>query len=85
MISAAEMLPPIHRGPLSRHRGRKKALDERTGIVHYRMIVPRKGTPAALRLDADEYAVEAEVGRRGTFKRWLFPGLAIRMRDVLKR
>lgn len=69
----------------ARDRGREKALYARTGVAHYWMIDPRKGTLVALRLTDDTYSVEAEVGPRGTFKPSLFPGLAIRMRDLLRR
>jgi Uma2 family endonuclease len=79
---AAEILSP---STAARDRGRKKALYARTGIVHYWMVDPRKGTLVALRLQGDAYAIEAEVGPRGTFKPSLFPGLTIGMRDVLSR
>lgn len=79
---AVEILSPA---TAARDRGRKKVLYARTGIAHYWMVDPRKGTLVALRLDGDDYAIDAEVGPRGTFKPPLFPGLAIRMRDVLKR
>ncbi|MBX3025982.1 Uma2 family endonuclease [bacterium] len=79
---AAEILSP---STAARDRGRKKALYARTGVAHYWMVDPRAGTLVALRLQGDAYAVEAEVGPRGTFKPSLFPGLAIRMRDLLRR
>lgn len=79
---AVEILSP---STAARDRGRKKALYARTGVAHYWMVDPRKGTLLALRLTDDAYAVEAEVGPRGTFRPSLFPGLAIRMRDLLRR
>lgn len=79
---AVEILSP---STAARDRGRKKVLYARTGVAQYWMIDPRKGTLIALHLDGDAYAIEAKVGPRGTFKPTLFPGLAIRMRDVLRR
>lgn len=69
------------------HRDRqlKRDLYARTGVPHYWLVDPRKHTLQALRLVAGVYAVEAEHGARATFKPLLFPGLAIRLRDVFAR
>ena len=69
----------------SRDRGRKRDLYARTGVAHYWYVDLRKGSLTALRLDGARYAIEAEVGPRGTFKPTLFPGLAVKMRGVLAR
>ena len=79
---AVEILSP---STAARDRGRKRDLYARTGVAHYWYVDPRAGKLTALRLDGARYAVEAEVGPRGTFKPSLFPGLVIRLRDVLAR
>ena len=69
----------------SRDRVMKKDLYARSGVRHYWLVDPRKQTLQALRLEDGAYAVESEVGTRGTFRPTLFPGLAICMRDVFAR
>jgi len=69
----------------SRDRGMKRDLYLRCGVAHYWLIDRRKGTLQALRREAGTYAVEAEVGARGTFKPALFPSLSIRLREVFAR
>ncbi|HEY0300816.1 MAG TPA: Uma2 family endonuclease [Rhizomicrobium sp.] len=68
-----------------RDRGRKRDLYARTGVVHYWYLDPRAGKLVALRLNGSRYRVEVEVGPRSTFKPSLFPGLSIRIRDLLPR
>ncbi len=77
---AVEILSP---SSAARDRGRKRDLYARTGVAHYWVVDPRAGALTAWRLADGAYVVEAEVGRRGTFKPSLFPGLVIRMRDML--
>jgi Uma2 family endonuclease len=69
----------------ARDRGRKRELYARTGVAHYWQVDLRKGTLTALRLHDGAYEIEAQVGPRGAFKPELFPGLAIRMVEVLRR
>jgi Uma2 family endonuclease len=67
----------------SRDRGIKLDAYARCGVAHYWLLDPRRGALRALRLDGDQYRVEAELGPRGTFRPTLFPGLTLRLRDVL--
>ena len=69
----------------ARDRGRKRDLYARTGVAHYWYLDPRAGRLTALRLAGARYAAEAQVGPRGSFKPALFPGLTIRVSDLLKR
>jgi Uma2 family endonuclease len=69
----------------SRDRGVKKDLYAISGVRHYWLVDPRKQILQALRLEDGVYAVEAEVGARGILRPTLFPGLAIRMRDLFAR
>ncbi|HSP98814.1 MAG TPA: Uma2 family endonuclease [Candidatus Dormibacteraeota bacterium] len=67
----------------TRDRGMKLDLYARVGVRYYWLVDPRRGTLRALRLEGHGYAIEAELGRRGTFVPSLFPRLTVRMRDVL--
>jgi Uma2 family endonuclease len=67
----------------TRDRGIKLDVYSRCGVAHYWMLDPRRGGLKALQLDGTQYVVEAEVGTRGVFRPSLFPGLIVRMRDVL--
>ncbi|MDX2165576.1 MAG: Uma2 family endonuclease [Deltaproteobacteria bacterium] len=67
----------------SRDRGIKLDAYARCGVAHYWMIDPRRGGLKAMRLEGGRYVVEAELGARGVFRPSLFPGLTLRMRDVL--
>jgi Uma2 family endonuclease len=69
----------------ARDRGRKRELYARAGVAHYWYLDPRAGRLTALRLAGARYAVEAQVGPRGSFRPALFPGLTIRVRDLLER
>lgn len=75
----AEVLSP---STAARDRGMKKDLYARTGVPQYWLLDPRKRTLLALRLESGAYTVEADLGVEDTFKPAIFPGLALRLREV---